>query len=269
MSIVPPCYRDENVPEYTRSGASVPIDAGNKITLSTDGAGANGSVQFNKDVDGLLFASLGKQDIVVETNPAANTVSLTNDILGFDPLAVEKLYIMGTKDVATADGVAITGDYANGITIDNALTVNSLNGIPPGSIGRVSFSGTLSVPNGITPATAVSFGSQSFDFLDMWQVDTPTTFTIPLRGYYRLFASALFATSGTGARSITFRNTTSSTSLDVSYYPASSTNSTSVDIEGTYLFNAGTTLELWVGQSSGGALNCTQARWEYQFVRSA
>lgn len=268
MSIVPPCFRSDSDPAYLQEGASVPISSGQKIVLETDGV-ASGAIQINKDVDGLLFATIDKQDLTVEGNPATNIISITNDLEGFEPIAVQKVILCGSATVGTENGVVISGDATSGVTIDNALTVNTLNGVAPGSIARVFWTGTLSVPNGATPTTAISFTNQSFDFLNVWEVDQPTKFTIPQNGYYRMFGSAVFAANGTGVRSIFFRNLTAGTSLDTVYSAPTSTNSASVDIEGTYLFSAGTELELWLGQSSGSPLNATAARWEIQLVRAA
>lgn len=274
MSIVPPCYRDENVPEYTRSGASVPVAAGNKVILSTDGV-SNGSIQFNKDVDGLLFASLGKQDITADSNPTANVVSLTNDLTGFEPLCVSKLFLAGNATVGTEDAAIIAGDQTNGIALSADISVPSMtvngtfNGVPPGSCFRATFTGTQSVPNGtFSTGTYITWDTVDFDF-----VGTTTApfedFVIPLNGYYRLYASASYAANGTGVRSVGFRNTTTNTTLDLLSVGGNAVNSVGVSCEGTYLFNANDTVQVWIAQTSGGALNMTSARFEIQMVRAA
>jgi hypothetical protein len=276
MSILPTGFHAPNAPNFYLADETIPIPAGKKITLGTDGLGNDGTIQFNKDVDGLLFATLGKQDITANGNLQGEVISLTNDLTNFEGFCVARLFVAGGQTLGQEDAAIIEGDQTNGITCSAALTVPTLtvngllNGVPPGSVARATFTGALSVPSAaIGTGTYVIWDTVDFDF-----VGTTTApfedFVIPSNGYYRLYASAQFAANTTGVRQVAFRNTTTNTTLDLFQgAPPGGGSSASVGLEGTYLFQENDTVQIWVGQNSGSPLNCTAARFEIQFVRAA
>jgi hypothetical protein len=268
MSILPTGFHAPDAPNFYLADETIPIPAGKKITLGTDGAGTDGTIQFNKDVDGLLFTTLGKQDISVIGAPTANIISLTNDLENWEPLAVERILFCGNTSVALTDAAEITGNQTTGLTSSAPLTVPELNGVEPGSIFRATFTGSQSVPNGaFSTGTYVIWDTVAFDF-----IGTATApfedYVIPKTGYYRLYASATFAANATGSRSVGFRNTATNTTLDTLSIAGNSAAGVSPACEGTYLLQENDTVQIWVSQLSGGALNLTAARFEIQLVRA-
>ena len=274
MAAIPPNYISRGQPAFDVIADGVQVPAGQKVVLQVDADGNAGAVQFNKDVDGLLFATMDKQDLTVEGNPQANVVSLTNDLTGFEPLAVSKVLLCGNATVGTENAASIGGD-ATGVNISADLTVANItingtaNGVPPGSIFRATFTGSQSVPNGaFSTGTFVQWDTVVFDFVG--NTTAPfEDFTVPITGYYRLYASANFASNGTGSRSVGFRNTTTSTTLDSLPSPGSAGATTATACEGTYLLQENDSIQVWVAQNSGGALNMTSARFEIQMLRAA
>jgi hypothetical protein len=269
MSILPTGFHAPDAPNFYLADETIPIPAGKKITLGTDGAGTDGTIQFNKDVDGLLFTTLGKQDISVVGAPTANIISLTNDLENWEPLAVERILFCGNTSVALTDAAEITGNQTTGLTSSAPLTVPQLNGVAPGSIFRATFTGALSVPSAaISTGTYVIWDTVDFDFVG--SATAPfEDYVIPKTGYYRLYASAQYAANTTGVRQVAFRNTATNTTLDLFQgAPPGGGSSASVGLEGTYLFQENDSVQIWVGQNSGSPLNCTAARFEIQFVRA-
>ena len=275
MAAIPPNWVNADTPFFDTIGDGLTVPAGQKVVLQTDGASANGAIQFNKDVDGLLFANMGKQDLTVVGNPTANIISLTNDLTGFEPMAVSKVLLCGSATVGTENAASIGGDQTTGIAVSADMSVPSLlvngtlNGIPPGAIFRATFTGSQSVPNGaFSTGTFVQWDTVVFDF-----VGTTTApfedFVVPQSGYYRLYASANYAANATGVRQVGFRNTTTNTTLDSLASPPSGTSTAGVACEGTFLLQENDSIQVWVAQNSGGALNMTSARWEIQLVRDA
>jgi hypothetical protein len=269
MALLPASYINETTAAFLGNDVNIAIRPDDKITLSTDGVSASASIQFNKDVDGLLFTTLGKQDISVVGAPTTNIISLTNDLENWEPLAVERILFCGNTSVALTDAAEITGNQLTGLTSSAPLTVPQLNGVAPGSIFRATFDGALSVPSAaISTGTYVIWDTVDFDF-----IGTATApfedYVILKTGYYRLYASAQYAANTTGVRQVAFRNTATNTTLDLFQgAPPGAGSSASVALEGTYLFQENETVQIWVGQNSGSPLNCTAARFEIQFVRA-
>jgi hypothetical protein len=268
MAAIPPNFIARGQPLFDSIGDGLQVPAGQKVVLQVDADGNAGAVQFNKDVDGLLFTTLGKQDISVVGAPTTNIISLTNDLENWEPLAVERILFCGNTSVALTDAAEITGNQLTGLTSSAPLTVPELNGVEPGSIFRATFTGSQSVPNGnFSTGTYVIWDTVDFDF-----IGTATApfedYVIPKSGYYRLYASATFAANATGSRSVGFRNTATNTTLDTLSIAGNSAAGVSPACEGTYLLQENDTVQIWVSQLSGGALNLTAARFEIQLVRA-
>lgn len=268
MALCPPGWSNPYEPPYLPEGEDVPVAAGNKVVLQTDETGAGGAIQFNKDVDGLLFASLGKQDITVEGNAAANVVSLTNDLENFDPLAVQAIYFMGNGTLEANNGLAITGDYENGLTCAGNLTVNTLNNVAPGALTSVKQTGATAVSNSGT--TIIPFDAQNFDFPSMWSALTPNILKVPIgyAGFWRLNAQVSFASDASGTRTITFYNTTTSLKLGENTC-AGGEGVVSVACERVVELAEGDEINVRVAQSSPNTLDVSEGVWEAQFLRAA
>jgi len=140
-------------------------------------------------------------------------------------------------------------------------------GITPNTVAcRVFRSSNQSIPN--NAQTAISFDTLDIDTGGgaggqpaMWVVGDPTHITLRIPGLYSAFANVEFDTNANGERTIGILNTAPNKFIGIGELPPVNGDSTNIfAVTGPFQVTVQTSLQLFVYQNSGGALNVDTSR---------
>ena len=243
----------------------------NKVFISDDG--------FGGDILGGVAVLLADQTST--TNLFASTVSAVNmdaiNLAGQFVTALSGLSVpSGNVTVDIGDVNVVNGNVVAPTVIattvsTQALFVSSINGVPPGSISKFTASnGQVIATNTLNASpTSVIFDTITYNFANLSLTSNTSQITIGDTGYYQLQGSVRWPNVNNGQRAISFFNSTTTTNLDVFFIPHQGTGNGDLNGIGigTYPLNSGDVIQMRCGQSSGGNITLSNARFNIYKIR--
>jgi len=182
----------------TQNGGLITYLPGAIIGHAYSSTGPNSFTQFNKTDFGVDLVALGINFVNNPSpNPPSKTLSLTNEVLNWDNLAVGQLAVCGSRAVGAEIAQYITCDGQSIIMNDlsaNAFTISSINGISAGAFGATGPTG----PTGSTGPTGAAGANGSSSSYYNYRADngaTPSTGHISWSNFATQIASTYIRVS--------------------------------------------------------------------------